>query len=319
MALMINESQLPNCEFASKENLLEGNASSVEAKLAYSPEISLLIGKLPSGYKSRPHVVDSEQISYLAEGRVWIFIEGKGYHLETGDFIRVPPMAVHWTWNPDPQPAAFYSFSTLPAIGSAKVRAAGGALLMDKETIQPEDMPRATWLSDRYVREIESKALSSEEGGLLVRNRDLPDSIHLTSAYTGRLSSKFVFGKRANLMLAKRAGKYHSPPHLHACDQMNYLIAGELWIFLENEAYHLRPGDFMRVPRMAPHWAFNPSDDDCVLIESHSPINDPSNKPYARSMFESSESPDITVVQNLWLPEEMAERESRLMQAGIRT
>jgi quercetin dioxygenase-like cupin family protein len=319
MALMTNESQLSNCEFVSAENLLEGSASSVEGKIAYSPEISLLIGKLPPGYKSRPHVEDSEQISYLTEGSLWVFVEGKGYQMEAGDFIRVPPMAVHWTWNSGERPASFYAFNTLPNVGNAKVRAAAGELLAQHEKIDAAALPSSTWLSDRYVREAESKGLKSENNGLLIRNRDLPDSVHLTSAYTGRLSSKFVYGKRSNLMLAKRAGKYHSPPHLHACDQMNYLIEGELWIFLENEAYHLRPGDFMRVPRMAPHWAFNPSDTECVLIESHSPINDPSNKPYARGMFEANESTAVTVVQNLWLPEQMAERESRLMQAGIHT
>jgi quercetin dioxygenase-like cupin family protein len=316
---MIHESQLANCQFVSNENLLAGDASGVTGKLAYSPEISLLIGELPPGFKSRPQVADSEQITYLDKGTLWVFVEGKGYQLQAGDFVRIPPMAVHWSWNSAPESAGFYAFNTLPLVGNANVRASAGALLSGDEVIDEKAMPSSTWLSDRYVREAEAGGLKSEDTGLLIRNRDLPDSVHLTSAYTGRLSSKFVYGKRANLMLAKRAGKYHSPPHLHACDQMNYLISGELWIFLENEAYHLRPGDFMRVPRMAPHWAFNPSDEDCVLIESHSPINDPSNKPYARGMFASNETSDITVVQNLWLPEKMAERESRLMQAGIRT
>ena len=183
----------------------------------------------------------------------------------------------------------------------------------------PQNLPYTTWLSDRYVREAEANPLLSHEGGLFVRGRDLADSVHLTSAMTGRLSSKFVYGNSSNLVLAKRAGKYHSPPHLHDCDQLNYLIEGELWIYLENEAYYLRPGDFMRVPRMSPHWAWNPSDKDCVLLEAHSPVNDPSNKPHAHSLFEGNDKAAVKVAMNLWLPEEMAEREEHLMARGIRT
>src|ERR1700748_3367496 len=82
MSLMIHESQLGHWRFVSNEHLLAGDASAVTGKLAYSPEISLLIGELPPGFKSRPQVADSEQITYLDEGTLWVFIEGKGYQLQ---------------------------------------------------------------------------------------------------------------------------------------------------------------------------------------------------------------------------------------------
>ena len=102
MTLMINTSQMPNCEIVTDKNLLEGSAELVEAKVAYGNEISLLVGKFPPGYKSRPHVQGSEQLSYLAEGELWVFVEGNAYHVGPGDFIRIPNMAVHWMWNPSP-------------------------------------------------------------------------------------------------------------------------------------------------------------------------------------------------------------------------
>ena len=106
------------------------------------------------------------------------------------------------------------------------------------------------------------------------------------------LSTQAVFGAQASLMVATRPGGYHSTPHFHECEQLNLLQAGEIWVFVEDEAYHLRPGDFMRIPPGAVHWAWNRSAEPCSLIEVHSPglQDDPTVAEVAVGLLRDGES-----------------------------
>lgn len=87
----------------------------------------------------------------------------------------------------------------------------------------------------------------------------------------GELRTKQVFGQNSSLMVAARSAGYHSEPHQHDCEQLNYVQRGELWVFVEETAYHLHPGDFLRIPPNAVHWAWNRAEIDCELIELHTP------------------------------------------------
>ncbi len=87
----------------------------------------------------------------------------------------------------------------------------------------------------------------------------------------GELRTKQVLGQNSSMMIAARSGGYHSEPHSHDCEQLNYVQTGEIWVFIEDTAYHLRVGDFLRIPPGAVHWAWNRSDDTCELIEMHTP------------------------------------------------
>jgi quercetin dioxygenase-like cupin family protein len=106
---------------------------------------------------------------------------------------------------------------------------------------------------------------------LLARASEVPDAKVDMKVSGGALSTKQIFGLESSLMVARRSGRYHSRPHVHNAEQLNYVAEGEIWIYVEGEAFHLRTGDFLRVPRMAVHWAWNRSDQDCMLIESHTP------------------------------------------------
>jgi quercetin dioxygenase-like cupin family protein len=87
----------------------------------------------------------------------------------------------------------------------------------------------------------------------------------------GELRTKQVLGQNCSLTVASRSPGYHSEPHAHDCEQLNYVARGEIWVFIEHEAFHLAPGDFLRVPPGAVHWAWNRSQSDCELIELHTP------------------------------------------------
>ncbi len=87
----------------------------------------------------------------------------------------------------------------------------------------------------------------------------------------GGISTYQVYGKDIGMMVATRHGGYHSSPHKHVAEQLNYIIDGEIWVFIEQEGYRLKEGDFLRVPPMKVHWAWNRSDKPCTMFEAFSP------------------------------------------------
>jgi gentisate 1,2-dioxygenase len=66
------------------------------------------------------------------------------------------------------------------------------------------------------------------------------------------------------------------------------VIDGEIWILIEEEALHLKAGDFFRVPSMAVHWAWNRSDKPCTFIQSFTPIHE-INRPGAVGLLDKGE------------------------------
>lgn len=87
----------------------------------------------------------------------------------------------------------------------------------------------------------------------------------------GELRTKQILGQNSSLTIASRSPGYHSEPHAHDCEQLNYVQRGEIWVFIEDTAFHLGTGDFLRIPPGAVHWAWNRSTADCELIEMHTP------------------------------------------------
>jgi quercetin dioxygenase-like cupin family protein len=110
--------------------------------------------------------------------------------------------------------------------------------------------------------------------------------------------TKRVFGNDGSLMVASRPGGYHSFPHRHDSEQLNYCMDGEIWIFVENKAHLLKKGDFSRVPSGKVHWAWNRSDQEVTLVESHVPAmsfpDDPERNGKLLGLFDEGEEPQIS-------------------------
>jgi gentisate 1,2-dioxygenase len=87
------------------------------------------------------------------------------------------------------------------------------------------------------------------------------------------------------MMVATRAPGYHSNPHRHDAEQINYVLDGEVWVFMESESFLMKKGDFSRIPRNALHWAWNRSDKPCTLVEAHAPACDPLVRENALGLF----------------------------------
>ncbi len=82
---------------------------------------------------------------------------------------------------------------------------------------------------------------------------------------------RMVEGTDISIMLASRDAGYHTQPHRHDAEQFNYIVEGELWIFVEEHGYRCVKGDIMRVPRNKIHWAWNRGTGPCVMLEAHTP------------------------------------------------
>jgi gentisate 1,2-dioxygenase len=72
-------------------------------------------------------------------------------------------------------------------------------------------------------------------------------------------------------MHAVRAPGYHTTPHAHAAEQLNHMLQGEIWYFVEDQGFLCKAGDFHRVPSNQIHWAWNRSNADAIVVEAHAP------------------------------------------------
>ncbi|HUC49161.1 MAG TPA: cupin domain-containing protein [Xanthobacteraceae bacterium] len=93
----------------------------------------------------------------------------------------------------------------------------------------------------------------------------------------GSVGAKIAYGKESSIMLATRQPQYHSRPHAHDSEQLNYVLEGELYVFIEESGFLARKGDVFRIPRNAIHWSWVQGTTPCVLLETHTPplIGDP--------------------------------------------
>ncbi len=112
----------------------------------------------------------------------------------------------------------------------------------------------------------------------------------VTTQYT-QMSTKLVRGNESTLMLATRPGGYHSRPHKHDTEQMNYVIDGEIWVFVEDQFFLVKAGDFYRIPRNAVHWGWITSDQPCTILEVFAPAYVSSAHHNVAGLFGDGEQP----------------------------
>lgn len=108
---------------------------------------------------------------------------------------------------------------------------------------------------------------------LHIKSADVPVRKRVQSGATGEGSMvvRKAYGNECSLMVAVRAPGYHTKPHMHESEQLNYVQEGEIWFFVEDEGFHCRKGDFQRIPANTTHWAWNRSDKEAIVVEAHAP------------------------------------------------
>ena len=129
--------------------------------------------------------------------------------------------------------------------------------------------------------------------GLFISEADLVPGEAMVKLHGGQMKTLFIYGNEANLMIATRYSGYHSKPHRHTPEQLNYVLEGELWIFIEEEGYHLKKGDFLRIPGNALHWAWNRGTGPCTMAQVHAPVLYPDGRKGAVGLFANNETPQV--------------------------
>ena len=131
---------------------------------------------------------------------------------------------------------------------------------------------------------------------LHAKKQDVPERTATRSGGEGEGSmvSFKGYGNEGSLMVATRAPGYHTRPHVHESEQINYILEGEIWFFVEQQGYQCKKGDFQRVPANKIHWAWNRSDKEAVVAEAHAPglIGERAGAG-AVALFDNGEHPQI--------------------------
>ena len=128
MGLLVN-----GAEMGVGHNVLQTTSGGMVTKSIYGTESSMMVATRDGGYHSRPHRHLAEQLVYILDGEIWVFVEERAFLAGAGDFYRIPPNAVHWGWNRSDQPVtAFQSYA--PALDPF-TRANSVPLLVDGESV----------------------------------------------------------------------------------------------------------------------------------------------------------------------------------------
>jgi quercetin dioxygenase-like cupin family protein len=132
--------------------------------------------------------------------------------------------------------------------------------------------------------------------GLRADAKDVPTRKVVLSAEQGHGSMvvRQAYGNESSLMVAVRPSGYHTKPHKHVSEQINHVLEGEIWFFVEDKAYQCKKGDFHRIPANTVHWAWNRSTAEAVVVESHSPpLVGGDIRQGAAALFDDSETPNL--------------------------
>jgi quercetin dioxygenase-like cupin family protein len=134
----------------------------------------------------------------------------------------------------------------------------------------------------------------------------------------GFMVTRQAYGNESSLMVAIRPPGYHTKPHVHLSEQINHVLEGEIWFFVEDKGFHCKKGDFQRIPANKAHWAWNCSDADAVVVESHAPpLIGGEILQGAAALFDEDEVPQIRGPgENKFVPYDSEKVESKLFCAG---
>lgn len=165
-----------------------------------------------------------------------------------------------------------------------------------------------------------SKALS-----LVATLADIPETNLVPAEFLsgGSVGARIAYGRETSIMVATRQPQYHSKPHSHDSEQLNYVLEGELYVFVDGDGFLAKKGDVFRIPRNATHWSWVQGTTPCILLETHTPplIGDPGVMATALALIGDDEAREgIVAVCSNWpadVDRDMVERKvMKLASAG---
>ena len=119
----------------------------------------------------------------------------------------------------------------------------------------------------------QSSAASAGESRLHVKATSARNVSLLSDSMvdSGSAMAMVAYGQSASVILATREAGYHSKPHRHEAEQINYILEGEAWVFIEDTGFHVGKGDLLRIPKGCVHWAWVTGTSKASVLEVHTP------------------------------------------------
>lgn len=87
----------------------------------------------------------------------------------------------------------------------------------------------------------------------------------------GSRTAKVVYTPKASIMITTRSPGYHSRASAHEGDELDYVLSGEMWLFIGRTGFKVKAGDFVRIPGGEMHWAWVNGDKPCTMLHVHTP------------------------------------------------
>ncbi len=138
---------------------------------------------------------------------------------------------------------------------------------------------------------------------LRVNIRDIPDAMPMGVQGGGALLTRIVYGAEMNLMVATRESGYHSRPHKHDAEQLNYVLKGKIWTFIEDGGFESVEGDFYRMPSGKVHWGWVRETEPCTVVEVHCPplLGAADVEEKAVGLFAPGERPSLRHIEHVFV------------------
>ena len=139
--------------------------TSFSTSLVYGRSASLMVAERPAGYHSRPHTHPCEQLNLLQAGELHVYCEERAYVLRPGDVLRIPPDAVHWSWNRAEEPCVLVEIHSPGLQSDPLIADVAVPLFAEDEDAEPAGQPVNVFveMSPEEIARIE--ALEPERGG----------------------------------------------------------------------------------------------------------------------------------------------------------
>jgi len=131
------------------------------------------------------------------------------------------------------------------------------------------------------------------ENPYLLRAENVPTDVISGNVYkAGSRTAQVVYSPKASIMVTTRSPGYHSRASAHEGDELDYVTAGEMWLFIGKTGFKVKAGDFVRIPGGEMHWAWVTGNEPCTMIHVHTPpfIGNPGAANTAVGMLTAAEA-----------------------------
>lgn len=242
--------------------------------------------ELVEGDEQQPHFEVYEKIGYVVHGSADLLVldvNDKIYRqsISVGDCFRIPATMIHWLAG-----AGSDGITIVEGLASADAGRSGDTeatikLVAPWENDEGFMVIQRPWTVDKPLYGISQESVAAAgplPDGILVRTAASLERYDFGDHLAVPINTQMVFGLDLSVMIAERSGAYHSSPHIHKSEQLNYVVAastGNLgfqvgpagaWSFQEKVV-----GAVTRIPTMSSHWAWNRDGHRSVLVEFHFP------------------------------------------------